>query len=168
MTREEFIAIIVKCQAGDRSAIGRIYEEYFGRMCVTAFGVIKNPDAAYDIASNVILKLLEFRQDFSCIGNPVGYLISMVHNEACDYIAKRRREVNVPEVYDYKINDMPDMLWLEDILTILTEKERELFVLCIAWDMTLKKAAKRLGITYSTAKMRYKNIKSKIKSIYKK
>lgn len=168
MTKLEIIEAITKCQAGDKNAIGKIYEEYFGRMCVTAFGIVKNADAAYDIASNVICKLLGFRQDFSKVDNPIGYIIRMVHNEAYDYIAKRRREVNVPEVWECKCNGLPDMLWLEDILVVFTEKERELFELLIAWDMQLKEAAKNLGITYSTAKQRYKNIKLKVKTVYNK
>ncbi len=168
MTKLDIIDAIIKCQQGDKNALAKVYDEYFGRMCVTAFGIVKNADAAYDIASNVILKLLEFRSDFSNVGNPIGYIIRMVQNEAYDHISKRRLEVNAAEVWECKCNDLPDMLWLEDILIVLTEKERELFELLIAWDMSLKEASINLGIAYSTAKLRYKNIKLKIKSVYKK
>ena len=82
MTRSEFIDIMIKSQNGDKNALGRIYEEYFGKLCVTAFNIVKNADAAYDIASNVILKLLEFEHDASEIHNHVGYLITMTRNEA--------------------------------------------------------------------------------------
>ena len=168
MTKEEFIEIITKCQTGDKKAIGVIYEEYFGRMCVTAFGVVSDMDAAYDIASNVILKLLEFRCGISDIENPVGYMFRMVHNEAVNYVAKKNREISVPEIWNVKSNNMPDMLWLEDILAVLTDKERELFILHIVWDMPLKRVAKQLGITYDAAKSRFKVIRAKIKNIYKK
>lgn len=168
MTNEEFIAIIIKCQAGDKSAIGRIYDEYFGKMCTTAFRIIKNADAAYDIASAVVLKLIESECGIAEARNPVGYMFQMVHNQAINYAAKNKREVSVQEVWDAKSKNVPDMLWLEDIFVILTDEERELFVLHIIWDMTLKHAAKRLGITYGTAKARYKIIRTKIKSIYQK
>lgn len=167
MTKEEFVKIITKCQTGDKKAIGRIYDEYFGKMCATAFSVVRNADAAYDIASNVILKLLELRRGISDIENPVGYMFRMVHNEAVNYVAKKNREISVPEIWNVKSNNMPDMLWFDDILFVLTKKERELFILYIVWDMPLNKVAECLGITYGAAKLRYKNIKLKIKSIYK-
>ena len=168
MTKDEFITIILKCRAGDKNAIGRIYNEYFGKMCTAAFRIIKNADAAYDIASAVILKLLECECDIIEAHNPIGYMFRMVLNQALNYEAKHYREVTVREVWDAKSANVPDMLWLEDILTVLTEKERELFVLHIIWDMTLKQAAKQLGITYDTAKSRYKVIRFKIAAVYKK
>lgn len=168
MTKEEFIEVITKCQSGDKNAIGSIYEEYFGKMCVTAFGIVKERDSAYDIASNVILKLLEMKYCVLKIDNPVGYMFRMVHNEAINYVVKRDHEVSVPEIPEVKNNGIPGMLWLEDILAVLTEKERELFILHIVWDMTLSKAAKYLGIKYDTVKSRYKIIRAKIKNVYKK
>lgn len=74
MTNEKFIEVITKCQTGDKKAIGVIYEEYFGKMCITAFGIVNDSDVAYDIASNVILKLLELRHGISDIENLVGYM----------------------------------------------------------------------------------------------
>ena len=168
MTKDEFIFIITKCRAGDKSAIGRLYNEYFGKMCATAFRVIKNADAAYDIASAVILKLLETDCGINEAYNPIGYMFRMVRNQALNYVVKNNREVSMPEVWDVKSKNVPDMLWLEDILAVLTERERELFMLHIVWDMTLKNAAKCLGVTYYTAKSMYKVIRIKIKIVYKK
>ena len=74
MTKEKFIEVITKCQTGDKNSICQIYDEYFGRMCITAFGIVNDSDVAYDIASNVILKLLELRHGISDIENLVGYM----------------------------------------------------------------------------------------------
>ena len=128
MTKEEFIEIITKCQSGDKKAIGVIYNEYFGRMCITAFGIVNDSDVAYDIASNVILKLLELRHGISDIENPVGYMFRMVHNEAINYVKRKNREVSVSGIRVVNDDNMPDMLWMEDILAVLTDKERELLV----------------------------------------
>lgn len=168
MTRAEFIYIMTRSQNGDKNALGRIYEEYFGKLCVTAFNIVKNADTAYDIASNVILKLLEFKHDVSEIHNHVGYLITMTRNEAKNFLVKQNREISVSEIWDAKSKELPDMLWLEDIYAVLTNEERELFLFHNVWDMTLHKTANYLGITYGAVKARYAIIKKKIKAIYEK
>ncbi|HIS35153.1 TPA: RNA polymerase sigma factor [Candidatus Scatousia excrementigallinarum] len=168
MTRAEFIYIMTRSQNGDKKALGQIYEEYFGKLCVTAFNIVKNTDAAYDIASNVILKLIEFKHDVSEIHNHVGYLITMTRNEAKNFIVKQNREISVSEIWDTESKELPDMLWLEDIYAVLTNEERELFLLHNVWDMTLHKTANCLGITYGAVKARYAIIKKKIKAIYEK
>lgn len=168
MTRSEFIDIMIKFQNGDKNALGRIYEEYFGKLCVTAFNIVKNADAAYDIASNVILKLLEFKHDVSEIHNHVGYLITMTRNEAKNFLVKQNREISVSEIWDTKSKELSDMLWLEDIYAVLTIDERELFLLHNVWDMTLHKTANYMGITYGAVKARYAVIRKKIKAIYEK
>lgn len=167
MTRSEFIFIMQKSQGGDKKAFGQVYDEYFGKLFITAFQIVKNADFAYDIASNVILKLLEFRHDATQIQNHIGYMLTMVRNEAKNFLNKRKNEIGVSEVWDTNRKEAPDMLWIEDIFSFLTNKERELFTLHIVWDMTLNSAAKRLGITYGAAKSRYKKLKTKIKSVYK-
>lgn len=168
MIRDEFINIIQKSQGGDTKVFGQIYNEYFGKLYITALNIVEDEDFAYDIASDVILKLLEFRHDITQIHNHVGYMLTMVRNEAKNFIKKRKREISVAELWQPEPKLMSDMLWIEDIFSVLTEKERELFILHIVWDMTLSKAAKYLGITHDTAKSRYKTIRAKIKNVYKK
>ena len=168
MTRAEFIYILKRCQSGDKKALEKIYKKYYGKMCVFAFKKVKNTDAAYDIASNVILKLLEFKHNASEINNHIGYLITMVRNDAKNYLSKRKREICVSDIWDIKSAETSDMLWAEDIFRFLTDDERELFMLRFVWDMTLRKCAERLGITYGCVKAKYLCIKNKIKEIYKK
>ena len=168
MTRAEFIFIIQKSQGGDKKAFGKIYDEYFGKLYITAFQIVKNTDSAYDIASNVILKLLEFRHDATQIQNHIGYMLTMVRNAAKNFLNKSKNEIVVSEVWETNRKEVSDMLWIEDVFAFLTKEERELFTLHIVWDMTLNSAAKLVGITYGAAKSRYKKLKTKIKSVYKK
>ena len=55
MTRLEFVKIITASQRGDRKAFFALYEEYFGRLSTTAFRVVRDADAAYESAMDVIL-----------------------------------------------------------------------------------------------------------------
>lgn len=134
MTRLEFVKIITASQRGDRKAFFALYEEYFGMLSTTAFRIVRNADAAYDIAMEVILKLLDFKSDVSKIKNHIAYMITMTKNQAKDYLAKRSHEISVAQIWKPNDAELPDMLWLEDIFRILTEEEREIFLWHYIWD----------------------------------
>ena len=169
MTRAEFIKIMERCQNGDKKALGILYEEYFGQLFVTAYQILRDTDAAYDVATNVVLALLEFKKDVTTIDNHVGYMITMVQNKAKDYIKWRKREISVSEIQKLSGREVVyDTLWLDDIYRVLTESEKELFRLYYVWDFSLKEAASKLGITYAAVKTRNVKLKEKIRAVYKK
>lgn len=168
MTTQSFIKIIQEAQSGNRKSFEDLYDEYFGKLCTTAYRLVQDADAAYDIATDVILKLLEYKRDVWLVRNHVAYMITMVKNQARDYIAKRSREINVAEIWYREEKASPDMLWLEDIFQVLTEEEREIFLLYYVWDLSLKKVAIQLKITYGAAKARKLKIKQKLKILYEK
>lgn len=167
MTRSEFVRIITASQRGDRKAFYTLYEEYFGRLSSTAFRVVRDADATYDIATDVILKLLEFRGDVSKIKNHVAYMITMVKNRAKDHIAKRSHEISVAQIWKPNDAELPDMLWFEDIIRILTEEEREIFLWHYIWDLPLREVATQLNMTYGAIRTRKLNILQKLKKLYK-
>ena len=93
-------------------------------------------------------------------------MITMVKNQAKDYIAKRSREINVAQMWKPNDAELPDMLWLEDIFRTLTEEEREIFLWHYIWDLPLRKVAAQLNITYGIARARKSKILQKLKDIY--
>lgn len=166
MTRAEFIRNIRRSQKGDKEALGSIYEEYFTQLCITAYNIVGNVEVSYDVASNVILKLLEFEKDPAEIKNPVGYLITMVKNEAKNFRKKSGYEISVADIW-YPIESTPDdMLWIEDIYRILSNEERKLFELRFIWRMTVEEVARQTGLTYGVVKEKTKKIKLKIRTLY--
>lgn len=166
MTRQEFVKIIQASQAGDRKSFDILYDEYFGKLCTTAFKILRNADAAYDVATDVILKLLELKKEVSAIENHVAYMITMVKNRAKDYMAKQSREISVSEIWKPHDLELPEMLWLDDILKVLTEEEREVFLLHYIWDLPLWKVAAQANMTYGVVKGRKIKVIQKLKNIY--
>ena len=71
MTRLEFLKNIAASQRGNRKAFQALYEEYFGRLSKTAFMMVRNADAAHDIATDVIIKLLDLKSDVFRIENHI-------------------------------------------------------------------------------------------------
>lgn len=150
MTRLEFLKNIAASQRGNRKAFQALYEEYFGRLSKTAFMMVRNADAAHDIATDVIIKLLDFKSDVFRIENHITYMVTMVKNRAKDYLAKRSYEVSVAEICNFRT---------------LTEEEREIFLWHYIWNLPLRKVAAQLNITYGLAKARKSKVLKKLKNI---
>lgn len=165
MTRLEFLKNIAASQRGNRKAFQALYEEYFGRLSKTAFMMVRNADAAHDIATDVIIKLLDFKSDVFRIENHITYMVTMVKNRAKDYLVKRSYEVGVAEICNSDDTKFPNMLWLEDIFRTLTEEEREIFLWHYIWNLPLRKVAAQLNITYGLAKARKSKVLQKLKNI---
>ncbi len=60
MTNKEFARVIERLQAKDIGALKILYEQFFKRIYYTALGVVKSEHDAYDIAMNVIMKLVDY------------------------------------------------------------------------------------------------------------
>lgn len=83
MTAKEFNRCL-DALPNDRNALEKIYNEYYLQLVYTALSMTKNREAAYDIASTVMLKLAGYRRT-EWINSPAGFLIRMVHNVTKDY-----------------------------------------------------------------------------------
>ena len=77
MTNKEFARVIERLQAKDIGALKILYEQFFKRIYYTALGVVKSEHDAYDIAMNVIMKLVDYTDDGSnnatCIMKEYSY-----------------------------------------------------------------------------------------------
>ena len=167
MNTEEFRKIIKRLQEGDKPALEQLYKEYFGKIYALALSDIRNSQDAYDIAMTVILKLSEYRGMADNIENHIGFIIVTTKNAVKDYIRHKKFCVDYDlDQCNFNIKLVHDDLWLHDILNILTSEEKEIFVMHIILDKSLKSIAKDYGVSYITIKRKYLLIKEKIKHLY--
>lgn len=166
MTAKEFAFVIEKLQQKDITALKTIYEQFFQKIYYTALGIVKNKNDAYDVAMNVILKLIDYSSDPNQIKNHIGFLITMTRNEAKDFLRKRNRNSNYDMGEFAATAECSDNLWIEDIIAELSEDEQNLFIEHCIWDKKLNEIAAEIGKPYITVKRAYAEIKRKIKQIY--
>lgn len=168
MTNEKFCRLVYRLVHNDVSALREIYEEYFQAIQYTALGITKNKSDAYDVAVNVLMRLIDYPSDPYAIHNHVGLLISMTKHEALNFVKKSRRSLQFDEHMEAApLHEDRHALWIYDILNVLTEEEREIFTDHCIWGKRLKAVCKERGISYRTVSRIYANIKAKIKDIYK-
>lgn len=166
MTNKEFARVIERLQNKDIGALKILYEQFFKRIYYTAFSVVKSENDAYDIAMNVIMKLVDYPSNPYQITNHIGLLITMTKNETKDFFRKCDEYVNVEDMEEIAATDLKDKMWLYDILNELSDDEQELFIAHCIWDKKLKDLALESGKSYITVKRAYAEIKRKIKQIY--
>jgi len=166
MTNKEFARVIERLQNKDIGALKILYEQFFIRIFYTALGVVKSKHDAYDIAMNVIMKLVEYPSDPYKITNHIGLLITMTKNEAKDFLRQRVKYVSIENMEEVAVTDLKDELWLYDIINELSDDEQELFIAHCIWNIKLKDLALESGKSYITVKRAYAEIKRKIQQLY--
>lgn len=166
MTNKEFCLCIEQLQNNDMSALSALYEEYFQKIKIYALSFTKDTQSAYDIAMNVMVKMVDFDGDPNQIKNHVAYLMAIAKNESLNFIKHNLRNTQINfEIYNGTQSD-ENTLWLNDILDTLNEEEREVFVSHCIWGINLRDIAKQKQKSYPTIIRIYTSIKNKIKDIY--
>lgn len=167
MTNEKFCSLLDKIIHNDISALKAIYEEYFSRIQYTALSIVNNKSDAYDIAMNVILKLINYPSNPYEIHNHIGLLISMTKHESLNYFKQKSHSVLLDDkIETITARDDLDSLWLQDILNSLQNDEKLIFTEHCIWGKSLKIICKEKGISYRTIARIYAEIKCKIKQMY--
>ena len=163
MERDEFIKILAQLQDRNNRALETLYNEYFAQIYTVAMYEVKNRDDAYDIAMDVILKLIDYHGDPEQIRNPTGLIISITQHTIQDYFRQKKRRSDVDILTVEPVTEFRDYLWMLDLLQLLTKEEQKLFIDHVVWGKTLKDIAQVRGQSYITVKREYSKIKEKIK-----
>lgn len=167
MNTEEFKRLLEKLKQGDKRALEQLYTEYFGKIYTYALCKARNRDLAYDAAMNVIMKLIYYPGDIDAIRNPVGLMMTMTKNVINDDFRHSSFCTPVDQTDLYRGTGPFESLWLEDILQVLTEEERNLFLEHTIWERPLRDIAKQQNKPYITIRRMYHRVKEKIKSVYR-
>lgn len=168
MTNDKFCRLLDMLIHGNMTALKAIFEEYFQSIEYTALKIAKNESDAYDIAVNVIMKLTAYSSDPYAIHNHIGLLINMTKHEALNLLKKKAFTVPFDERIEFVKgnNSNSDLLWIGDILRVLSEDEKNIFIQHCVWGESLKLICKRKGVSYRTIARIYSGIKAKIKKLY--
>lgn len=167
MKREEFTIILAQLQERDKKALEKLYVEYFSKIYSVALYELKNKDDAYDITMSVIMKICDYRGDPKEIENPTGFIITITYNTIKDYFRRMKWRSDTDIQTIEKTTEFRDTLWINDIMQLLTEDEKSVFIDHVIWERTLKVIAQERGMTYISLKRKYAKIKDKIKGLYK-
>jgi RNA polymerase sigma-70 factor (ECF subfamily) len=131
--------IVRRAQSFDNDAIHQLYEKYFPKIYNYAFMQMGDVQAAEDLASDVMLKMIESIQKYTFRGLPFGaWVFRIARNRLIDLHRRRKRrgEVDLSETLSTALAN-PQVLaeralergQLQIALKHLTDEQRQVIVL---------------------------------------
>lgn len=142
--------LIAKARAGDRAALGAIYERYADSVFRCVYRIIQDPHEAEDITQHVFLKLMSVLPKYKRRQVPFSaWLMCVARNAARDAERKRR---------PLQVEEAPDPGWepdydfhtgrsLRDALDALPDTQRRVVVLRHIIGLSAGEVAQRLDKT---------------------
>ena len=167
MENNKLSELLVRMQKGDKSALERVYNEYFSRIYEAALYRVRNRDDAYDIAMEVFMKLCGYQKPFSEVANPMGMLYTITQNAVRDHFRRIRFRAEADIETVERSEEFEDGLWVSDMMCLLTEEEKDVFASHLIWGKSLKEISEERGCAYITVKRIYRSVKEKIKERYR-
>ena len=162
--------LISRLRRSDRSAFNDIYRLFYRALCSYA-SLMVSEETAEDVVHDIFLKLWESRENLSPEtegGNIRAYLFRSTYNACISLIRKRLSRLNhesfvVRQVeedcryWDWDRNETVRKIYgreiksiLEDAISDLPEKCREVFLMSYSDGMPDKEIAQKLGLSLST------------------
>jgi RNA polymerase sigma-70 factor (ECF subfamily) len=149
--------ILLLLKRGDTSAIKILFEKYHAYLCVTAFRLLKNSDAAKDVVQEVFIKFWNNRDSIEITSSLSAYLKRSVINTSLNQIEKDQRHTNVeigklshhPATASgddgYIMNDLSQQL--DSAIDKLPVRTRAVFLLIRREEMSYKEVSEALNIS---------------------
>ncbi len=160
---------------GSRTALARIYEKYVHLLLSVAMGLLNNPHEAEDVVQDVFVSFARSADGFGIQGSLKAYLATCVVNRVRDQARRervRQRHLGRPAAGPAEGNKADHSLLYSERCQLLSRalaelpcEQREVVVLRIKQEMTLKQIAKLQGVSISTVHGRYRYGMEKLRAL---
>jgi len=143
---------------GDRQALAHVYARYSPGIYGYIRNIVRDRDEAEDLTQQVFLKLMTARRSNSVRGEFAPWLLRVARNTALDSLRRRRRTLLL-DPHEWTPGGVaPDedaRRSLENALSELSRKQRDVLVLMNMVELTPHKAARYLGKSDGAVHMRH-------------
>jgi RNA polymerase sigma-70 factor (ECF subfamily) len=154
--------LVALAKQGDERAVGELYRRHVDMIYRYTYARVKDWAAAEDLTAQVFLKALEGLPNYEHTGAPFrAWLYRIAHARTVDYWRQQQRRQEVVLVDTLPARDpLPEEVvvarsqWDDaiDLLTNLTDDQRDVIMLRFIEEMSLAEAADTLGKTIGAVK----------------
>jgi RNA polymerase sigma-70 factor (ECF subfamily) len=161
---------IEKLKLKDDEAFSIVYNETKNAVYSIIYAIIKNQTNCEDLMQDTYITMLEKLDQFDTKKNFLPWLLTIARNKAVDHYRKYKKEL----LFDISDNETitpsisPDgerSILVREMLNILSDIEREIFLLSIINNLKRREIAKILEMPLGTVLWHYNNAIKKIKKI---
>ncbi|MEO1051311.1 MAG: RNA polymerase sigma factor [Bacteroidota bacterium] len=166
--------LILKCQAGDNSAMALLVKRWHVRLVRQAFHQTHNTEAAQDIAQDTWHTII---RKINLLRDPSRFRVwayRIVNNKSVDWIRRQQKdrkitesqqELNAIDTSSSEVED--DIQKLRRALREMPTKERFILNLFYLEGQSVREIAETIGIPVGTVKSRLFKAREHLKTIYK-
>ena len=153
--------------AGDRSALGNLYDLYGRLILSVAYTIVENYADAEDVLQDTMIQLVRYADRYQSGSSPKAYLLTITRHIAIDTLRKRKPQDSLEEAGDRSSDDgLLEAAEVLDLLRILSEEEQQTVILHLYGGLSHKEVANVLGITTAAAEKKYRRSLAKLKKHY--
>lgn len=134
-----------------------IFEEYFDKVYYKVLSIVKNSDDAEDISQEVFMSVYKNLNKFREESNIYTWIYRIAINKTYDFFKKKKNELEINEevlLIADEFNSDTNIL-LQEKLSLISEKEREIIILKDIYGYKLKEIADMKNMNLSTVKSIY-------------
>lgn len=157
---------------GDDLALERLYNYTSSAVYAFALSVLKNVDDAKDVLHDVYIKVYESAHNYISHGKPMAWMFTIAKNLCYTSFRQRSRFVDIlDEDLERQFADEPssseDKMVIMQMLTSLSEEERQIVVMHAMSGLKHREIAQVLGLPLATVLSKYNRAIKKLQSIFK-
>jgi RNA polymerase sigma-70 factor (ECF subfamily) len=164
-----------RLRRGSRAALARIYEKYVHLLLSVAMGLLNDPHEAEDVVQDVFVSFAKGAAGFRLRGSLKAYLATSVVNRVRDRARRAQsrqcrldRLVTAPAELGSPEQSLAYGERCERLSRALAElpyEQREVVVLKVKQEMTLRQIARLQGVSISTVHGRYRYGMDKLRAL---
>lgn len=177
MTDKEFDFRMELILKGDKDGLRAVYEEYGAYIYKTFVNIVRSPQDAEDLTSDLFLRLWQKAGSYRQGSGHQKYLAVIAHNMAVDFLKKQGRQTFTLDDDENGGYDIPDSLRtdetiesgisFDEAIAELTDSEKEIVNLHIGLELTFKEISEILRKPLGSVTWKYSRAISKLKKTVK-
>ena len=159
--RRELEGLLARLAAGDREALGGLYQRTRGAVYALALSILKDPQEAQDVTQDVFIRVWEKAPGYRAQGSPMAWILTVTRNLA---LMALRREGRQAQLTEEEWNALPalapavtpeDKALLREALSVLGEEERQVVLLHAVSGLKHREIAALLELPLATVLSKY-------------
>lgn len=170
MNKNEEKLLVQRAKNGDREALSLLWDEITPKLFGYLINTTRNKILAEDLLQSTWIKAIEAFPKFQQKGIGISsWLFAIARNECRQHWRKSNREIPFdPVLHDQPFSNQKELdakILADQIMSFLSEEDRELLRLRYIADLPLNEIARILNINFVAVRVRLHRVLNRAKSI---
>lgn len=167
-------ALIADIAAGDRAAVGALYEQTKTAVYGFALSILKNSADAEDVLQDTYVRVWSAAGGYRSMGKPMAWILTIARNLATSVLRDRSKTTDIPEEdwiaspsSERPFEAMEQRMVLNAAMYALSDEERQIVMLHAVTGLKHVEIAGLLSLPLPTVLSKYSRAKKKLQNTLK-